>query len=154
MNNKAVIQTNDVQRMSAGTGLTHSEYNLAEKPVHFYQIWIYPNVAKLTPSYDQKTYSPENWKNAIFPVASGQNISDAVTIHTNATIYRAGIDKSKSLTFETTIKRRIFVYITSGKIKINSETIHQHDQARIDSNIPLQIDGIEDAEFILIDVPA
>jgi hypothetical protein len=74
MGNRAVIQAGDVQRMSVGTGLTHSEFNLAETPVHFYQIWILPDIPQLKPSYDPKQFDPSGWQNRLLPVASGQGI--------------------------------------------------------------------------------
>ena len=92
MGNKAVIKAGDVQRMSAGTGLTHSEFNLADKPVHFYQIWIFPDKAGLNPTYDQNSYEASDWKNRLLPVASGQDIQGAVTFHTDATIYRCALE--------------------------------------------------------------
>src|SRR5210317_1860784 len=69
MGNKSVIRKGDVQRMSAGTGLTHSEFNLADKPVHFYQIWILPDQRGLSPSYDQKRFDTGLVKNRVYPVA-------------------------------------------------------------------------------------
>ena len=85
MGNRTVIRAGDVQRMSAGTGLTHSEFNLARKPVHFHQIWIFPDTAGLRPSYDQKTFAPQARRNRLCPVASGQNLPRTVTFHTDAT---------------------------------------------------------------------
>ena len=154
MHNKGVIKTNDVQRMSAGTGLTHSEFNLADKPVHFYQIWIYPDRRGLTPSYDQKTYDPSNWKNKLFPVASGQNIPGTVTFFTDATIYRSDLDSGKLVTFEGTKGRRIFIYLTTGKLTINDEDLDEKYQARIDIDEPLRILAQRNSQFILIDVPS
>ncbi len=154
MGNKAVIKANDVQRMSAGTGLTHSEFNLAAKPVHFYQIWILPNKSGLAPTYDQRTYDPSNWKNRLFPVASGQSIRDAVTFHTDATIYRAGLDRGQTLSFEATKGRRVFVYLTGGKLSVNGHRVDENGQARIDTEESLRFEAYEDAEFILIDVPS
>ena len=154
MGNKTVIRCGDVQRMSAGTGLTHSEFNLAEKPVHFYQIWIFPDQAKLTPSYDQRNFKPEQWKNCLLPVASGQNISNAVTFFTDATIYRSTLDAGKKVSFEKTAGRRIFIYLTSGQLSVNDSSLTAHDQARIDEDIPLVIKAKKSSEFILIDVPS
>ena len=88
MGNNAVIRTGDVQRMSAGTGLTHSEFNLASQPVHFYQIWIFPDEAGLRPTYDQKSFHPDAWRNRLLPLASGQHLPGTVSFHTDATIYR------------------------------------------------------------------
>jgi len=154
MGNKAVIRAGDVQRMSAGKGLTHSEFNLAEKPVHFYQIWILPDQKDLDPSYDQKSFAAESWHNALLPVASGQGIEGAVTFHTAATIYRSSLDKGLDVTHSATTGRRIFVYVTKGQMDANGTAVSEKDQARIDIDEPLKLTAREPAEFILIDVPS
>jgi len=154
MGNKAVIRAGDVQRMSAGTGLTHSEFNLAEKPVHFYQIWIFPDESNLRPTYDQKTFTADQWMNQLLPVASGQSIAETVTFHTDATIYRCALELGKTVTHKTTAGRRIFVYVTEGQIKANGNAIRTNDQVRIDIEEPLIIEAEQDAELILIDVPS
>jgi len=154
MGNKAVIKAGDVQRMSAGTGLTHSEFNLASGPVHFYQIWIFPDISGLKPTYDQRFYQPEQWKNRLLPVASGQNMPDTVTFHTDATIYRADLDAGKSLAFEQTSGRRVFLYVTKGGLQVNGQPVREKDQARIDVDEPLSLKAVENSELILIDVPS
>ena len=154
MGNKSVIQKGDVQRMSAGTGLTHSEFNLSDEPVHFYQIWIFPDERGLSPSYDQKRFDVVSWKNNLYPVASGQDIPNTVTFHTNATIYLAHLDEGKDLNYKTTQSRRIFVYVTSGEININSQKLSENDQARIDLEDIVQIKSLKPSSLILIDVPS
>ena len=154
MGNKSVIQKGDVQRMSAGTGLTHSEYNLADKLVHFYQIWIFPDERGLSPSYDQKRFDGTSWKNVLLPVASGQGIPDTVNFHTNATIYLADLDSGKDVKFKATKSRRVFVYVTTGELKINGQQLREKDQARIDLEDNIHIEAIKSASFILIDVPS
>ncbi len=154
MGNKAVIRPGDVQRMSAGTGLTHSEFNLADGPVHFYQIWIFPDERGLEPTYDQRTYTPAAWKNTLLPVASGQDFEGVVTFHTDATIYRCDLDAGKRVTFGRTAGRRIFVYLTDGQLTLNGQTVEKNDQGRIDIDEPLEIGATRDAAFILIDVPS
>jgi redox-sensitive bicupin YhaK (pirin superfamily) len=154
MGNKSVIKEGDVQSMSAGTGLTHSEYNLADEPVHFYQIWIYPDKSELKPSYDQRRYSPSEWKNKIFPVASGQKMPDTVTFHTDGTIYRGNFDRDLTFDFTTHNYRRIFLYITEGYLEINNVKLGSRDQARIDLEEILSFKFYENTEFILIDVPS
>ncbi|SLM32352.1 putative Quercetin 2,3-dioxygenase [Desulfamplus magnetovallimortis] len=154
MGNETVIKAGDVQRMSAGTGLTHSEYNLAEIPVHFYQIWIYPDEAGLAPSYDQKRFDTQEWHNKLFPVASGQKIPGAVTFHSNATIYRCKLDKGKDVIHKFTDGRRIFLYLTEGCILANDKMLVSKDQARIDIENQLIVNAQEDSDFILIDVPS
>ena len=154
MGNKTVIRVGDVQRMSAGIGLTHSEFNLADRPVHFYQIWIYPDEAGLKPTYDQKRYETDEWMNRLLPVASGQDIQGAVTFHTDATIYRCDLEPGKTVTHEATDGRRIFVYLTEGQVTANGETLRAKDQARIDIDEPLALKAQQHAELILIDVPS
>lgn len=154
MGNETVIRAGDVQRMSAGTGLTHSECNLANVPVHFYQIWVYPDVRGLTPSYDQKHYDPASWKNQLVPVASGQDKLGTVTFHTDATIYRADLEKGKTIDFNTDLSRRIFVYVTEGDANINGKPVASNDQARIDLETGIRIDASNPTSLILIDVPS
>jgi len=154
MGNTAVIRPGDIQRMSAGTGITHSEFNSAAKAVHFYQIWIYPNVKGLKPSYDQKHFHPSAWRNRLLPVASGQGLPDTVTFHTDATIYMSQLDSGKTTGFETTKDRNIFIYLTAGCLEINAKLLNENDQARIVSESNLDIAAREDAGFILIDVPS
>ncbi|KPK44294.1 MAG: hypothetical protein AMJ65_03395 [Phycisphaerae bacterium SG8_4] len=154
MGNKSVIQRGDVQRMSAGTGLTHSEFNLASEPVHFYQIWILPDEKGLSPSYDQKRFDPVSWKNALCPVASGQDLPETVAFHTNATIYLADLDDGKDIQFKSDKSRRVFVYVTTGELKINGQKVRQQDQARIDLESVIRIEAAKPASLILIDVPS
>jgi quercetin 2,3-dioxygenase len=154
MGSKAVIKAGDVQRMSAGTGLTHSEFNLAEDPVHFYQIWIFPDEAGLEPTYDQKNYNAKEWKNRLLPVASGQNIERTVTFHTDATIYRCTLESGMEVNHKATEGRRIFIYLTEGQITANGEPLRGKDQARIDTDEPLALKAQQDSELILIDVPS
>ncbi len=154
MGNKSVIQKGDVQRMSAGTGLTHSEFNLADQPVHFYQIWIFPDERGLSPSYDQKRFDPAEWTNKMLPVASGQGLPDTVTFHTDATLYLADLEEGKDVTFETADSRRIFVYATTGALEINGQAIQEKDQARIDAESAVLIKALRPSSLILVDVPS
>jgi len=154
MGNKAVIRVGDVQRMSAGTGLTHSEFNLAEEPVHFFQIWIFPDKSGLKPTYDQKTHDPRQWKNRLFPVASGQGIPDTVTFHTDATIYRCDLDAKQEVIFEKTYGRRVFLYLLDGSLTVNGHKLASNDQARADIEEPLILKAAHNSDFVLIDVPS
>lgn len=154
MGNKTVIRAGDVQRMSAGTGLTHSEFNRADKPVHFYQVWVLPQTPRLVPSYDQRHFEPEQWANRLLPVASGQGLSEVVTFHTDATIYRCGLDEGKTVDLEGLRGRRIFVYLTEGRVVINGHVIEKNDQVRIDGDEPLRMKALIHAEMIVVDVPS
>jgi redox-sensitive bicupin YhaK (pirin superfamily) len=153
MGNRGVIKTNEVQRMSAGMGLTHSEYNLSDKPLHFYQIWIYPNKRGLDPSYDQKSFAPSEWKNRLLPLASGQGKPGTVILHTDATIYRADLDAGKTLEFKTESSRCLFIYLSDGKIVLGKKTVTSGDQVRIAQTPSLKLKSVEPSSLILIDVP-
>jgi redox-sensitive bicupin YhaK (pirin superfamily) len=153
MGNRTVIKAGDVQRMSAGTGLTHSEFNLAKEPVLFYQIWIEPGVRGLEPSYDQRSYEASAWRNRLFPVASGQSLPDAVTMHADATIYRAALDRSRSLEFEMAEGRKVFIYLTGGEMKLNGSTLTAKAQARAEAESRLELEAVADSNLVLIDVP-
>jgi quercetin 2,3-dioxygenase len=154
MGNRAVIRAGDVQRMSAGMGLTHSEYNLAKEPVHFYQIWIFPDERGLEPMYDQRRYDPEQWRNRLCPVASGQGLKDVVTFHTDATLYRAALEAGKTEEFKTGDTRRLYVYLTSGELQINRSQLGAGDQVRIDEVPELRLKARAACEFMLVDVPS
>lgn len=154
MGNKTVIKAGVVQRMSAGKGLTHSEFNLADHPVHFYQIWLFPDIKGLSPSYDQKTYDAQVWQNRLFPLASGQGLPDTVTFHTDATLYRCVLEPGKNVTHTCGTGRRIYIYLSEGCISINDQTLDSKDQARIDPEIPLEIKAKALSDLILIDVPS
>jgi len=149
---RGVIKTGDVQRMSAGKGIMHSEFNYGAEPVHLFQIWIRPDKPDLEPSYDQRTYPPGSFKNRLFAVASGQGIPDTVTFNTDATIYRSEPDSGKSLLHVSGIKRHVYIYLYKGKISVNGKKLESGDQARITETDRIEIESIEDSAFILIDV--
>lgn len=154
MGNKTVIKAGDVQRMSAGTGLTHSEFNLGEQPVHFHQIWIFPDERGLQPSYDQHHFEPEEWRNKLLPVASGQRKPNAVTFHTDATIFRCELDAGREVVHSTNGERRVFVYVTHGTLQFADEIAVPGEQIRIDFTAPLTFKARTQCQFILIDVPS
>jgi redox-sensitive bicupin YhaK (pirin superfamily) len=154
MGNRGVVSAGEVQRMSAGTGLTHSEFNLGDKPLSLYQIWIFPGTRGLEPSYDQKKFDPSLWAGKLYPVASGQGHEGAVTIHTDATIYRSTLDAGAAVEFTAGDDRKVFVYVTSGAVDISGVVANTKDQARIAEEAALAIRALDEAEFILIDIPA
>lgn len=154
MGNRTVIQAGDVQRMSAGTGLTHSEFNLGEEPVHFYQIWIFPDERGLKPTYDQRRFDLKMWQNRLHPVASGQGLKEVVTFHTDATIYRTTLDSGKTVEHGTDETRRNFVYVTEGQVKLNEVSLSTGDQGRVDEVSSLVLMAQAPTSLILIDVPS
>ncbi len=154
MGNEAVIGPGDVQRMSAGTGLTHSEINQGETPVHFFQIWIFPDERGLEPSYDQRHYDPEQWRDTLLPVASGRGVEGAATFHTEATIHRCALSAGRRIAHEATDGRRVFVYLDEGIASLEGHRLTAGDQARCDADGPLELTAERDSHLILIDVPS
>jgi redox-sensitive bicupin YhaK (pirin superfamily) len=112
---KAVIRAGDVQRMSAGTGIRHSEFNLGDVPAHFYQIWLYPDTRGVEPGYGQQSFAAADRTNRLLPVASGQGLPEVVTFHTDATIYLSELQAQHTLTHHTDGSRRVFIYMTEGR---------------------------------------
>ncbi|HSE98765.1 MAG TPA: pirin family protein [Blastocatellia bacterium] len=150
---RGVIAAGEVQRMSAGTGIAHSEFNLSDSPVHLYQIWIYPDEQGLKPGYEQRSFEGISRKNRLLPVASGQGLADTVTIHTDATIYMSEIEAGRSIGFETDPSRGTFIYVTGGSLSVNGERLEARDQARVTAEATIDLKAEEDASLILIDVP-
>jgi redox-sensitive bicupin YhaK (pirin superfamily) len=151
---KSVMRAGDVKRMSAGTGIRHSEFNLGEVPAHFYQIWIYPDTSGLPPSYDQKSFTGTVWTNRLVPVASGQGLPDVVTFHTDATLYLGSLEAHRSVTHDTNGTRRVFVYLTEGELVVDGARLSTKDQGRIDAEATLTLTAHKDTRFVLIDVPS
>ncbi len=153
MGNKTVIRAGDVQRMTAGTGVTHSEFNFENEPLHLYQIWIMPDTKGQKPSYEQKTTRIADLKNQIRAVASStSNGSDMVTLNTDASIYLSNPDAGQELRFENPRKRRLFLYVTDGSLELNGIGLRKNDQGRIEEEELLQIKAKDDARFIIVDV--
>jgi redox-sensitive bicupin YhaK (pirin superfamily) len=149
---EGTIREGDVQRMTAGTGVTHSEFNTGKIPTHLYQIWIIPESSGLEPSYEQRHYESSDWKNKLLPIASNQEELDAIPIHSDATIYRADFDRNHSQKFTYEAPRRVFIYLTNGILKINDNLLRTGDQARIEGESELNIIALEETQFILIDL--
>lgn len=153
MGNKTIISKNDVQRMTAGTGLQHSEWNHREKPVKFFQIWILPGQKGLQPSYDQKSYNPEVWQDKLYLLAAKNGDNGMVSLNTDANLYRSMLHRDHTISFQTNQDRNLFIYVIEGNIKVNGHTLHERYQARISDEDSLQISTDERSDFILIDTP-
>ncbi|MBI3872130.1 MAG: pirin family protein [candidate division Zixibacteria bacterium] len=153
MGNKTIIRSGDVQRMTAGTGIRHSEFNFGDEPLHLYQIWITPDRPRQTPSYDQKTIPLASLKNRLWAVASSQDYPDAVHLNTDATIYLGDFDAGHAHEFRNQKVRRLFVYLTSGQLEINGTLLGAGDQARMEGESLLKTKAQEACRFIVIDIP-
>lgn len=153
MGNQTKIRKNDVQRMTAGTGLQHSEQNSSDKPVQFFQIWIKPDKANLVPSYDQKAFTAKQWHNKLKLLASSKKGDDWVLLNTDASIYRAHLLDSDSISYETESDRNLFLYVIAGGGQVNGLRLDSRDQARITATPQLTIETDGAIDCLLIDIP-
>lgn len=153
MGHRTTVSAGEVQRMSAGTGVEHAEYNLGEEPLHLYQIWITPREASLPPSYEQQRFDPAGWQHRLQPLVSGQGLPETVSMHADGTIYRGVFSPGESFAHPAGSDQRVFIYVTSGTLGVNEATLATGDQARITDEAPLQCEAIDACELILIDVP-
>ncbi len=152
MGNSGVIKAGEVQYMSAGIGVMHSEVNNGDEQVHLYQIWIMPKSKNLQPSYGQKDFTGIKEKNILVPVVSDKQIGQAIQIQADATIYLSELEASKKIAYELQSGRGLFVYVTEGAIIINAAEFAAGDQARIVDEKEIQMIGKMDAKFVAIDV--
>lgn len=156
MGNIAVIKKGDIQVMSAGTGITHSEYNRNKnKEVKFLQIWVFPNKKNVTPRYDQISLNITDRLNKFQQILSPSPDDDGVWIHQDAWFHMATLEKNKSL--EYTIKRAqngAYIFLLSGSLIVNGIELKSRDGIGIwNTQEPLTFQASENAEILLMDVP-
>jgi redox-sensitive bicupin YhaK (pirin superfamily) len=145
-----------VQRMSAGTGIIHSEVNpSATEEVNFLQLWFLPEVNGLTPSYERTTFDAEKMKNALLPIVAKHPSSPEIAhIHQDVTIYLSDLEAGKELTFTQRDGRKIFLFVIEGELTLNGETtLHKRDSARIAETPSLFLASKQGARLMLIDLP-
>jgi redox-sensitive bicupin YhaK (pirin superfamily) len=155
MGRGATIQRNDVQRMSAGTGLMHSEANQSQKPVHLLQIWLLPDAEGLKPSYEDKTFAHEEKHNRLLLIASRDGRDGSTTINQNASVYASVLDSGKSVEAQLEPGRHAWVQLISGQLNVNGTKLEKGDGAAISGETALRIgstSGNGAAEFILFDL--
>jgi redox-sensitive bicupin YhaK (pirin superfamily) len=152
MGNTSRIKPGDVQRMSAGTGVTHSEFNaLKDKDTHLLQIWIFPEKKGLTPGYEQKNYSDAEKKNAWKLVASPTGEADSVTIHQNARIFISAPDAGKKMDYAAASGRGVWLQVARGSADVNGRILKQGDGAAIEGEA-VKIEAKEKSELVLFDL--
>lgn len=153
---KEVVRPGEIQRMSAGTGIVHSEMNPSQtEEVNFLQLWFLPAEQGLTPSYEQKAYDVSKRKNILLPVVSNQPLAEHVVhIHQDLTMYLSDLEANRSLTFEQASDRYTYVFVIEGTLRLNGDSLlSKRDAARITDITKLEIETSEGAAFMLIDLP-
>jgi redox-sensitive bicupin YhaK (pirin superfamily) len=153
MGNGSVIKPGDVQRMSAGTGVRHSEANGSEtESVHLLQIWIMPAEQGIAPGYEQKKFDDEEKRGRLRLVASRDAREGSVTIHQDADVYAALLDPAQSVTHELAAGRGAWLQVARGAVELNGQSLTQGDGAAIEDESRLRIVGTEAAEVLLFDL--
>lgn len=151
MGNIVTLKENDVQRMTAGTGVYHSEWNKSDSPVAFFQIWILPDAKGDSPSYDQKNFDPQSWQNRLKLLASQGSSASGVTLNTDAELYRARLDAGIKLDYSPKKSRAQFLYVIEGEIEINNHMCKARDQLRVSKESHLNLKAASEAEILLVD---
>ena len=155
MGNGSVIRPGDVQVMSAGTGVHHSEFNPSDKEAaSLFQLWIFPKENGIKPRYDQKTFDSAERKNKIQLVASGFNKGGELYIHQDAALSLADLDANKTLVYPVSRKENgVYIMVIEGAVTIEGETLNKRDAIGISDTEIISISASNDAKLLLIDVP-
>jgi len=153
MGNGSVIRPGDVQRMTAGTGVSHSEFNPSEvEPVHLLQIWILPETNGLPPSYEEKHFSDEERRDRLRLIASQDGRDGSVTIHQDARLYATVLEAGKALVHALSEDRYAWLQVARGTIRLNEMELKQGDGAAVRKESELRISAHDQAELLLFDL--
>lgn len=155
MGNGSVIQTGDVQVMSAGSGVMHSEFNPSpDKSASLFQLWIFPKEKGIKPRYDQKSFDASERKNKIQTVASGFKTIGDLYIHQDASISLASIEAGNTINYSLNAdKNGVYVMVVNGTVEIDGETLNKRDAIGLTDVNKFDISGSSDSELLLIEVP-
>lgn len=154
MGNGSVIEYGHVQRMSAGSGVQHSEFNHSHaEPVHFLQIWIAPNVTGIEPGYEEKYFDPASKQGQWRLIASPDGQDGSVLIHQDARIYASILGSKDTLEYTWPESRCGYLHIARGTVTVNDQTLHAGDALKIVNEPRIIVSGASDAEVLLFDLP-
>lgn len=149
----SVIKPGDVQRMSAGTGIRHSEFNASKTdPVHLLQIWIMPEKKGLTPAYEQKSFPTAETHGRLRLVGSRDGREGSVTIHQDVNLYTSILGAGDAVAHDIAPSRGGWVQVARGSVKLNGEPLNAGDGVAITSSGTLRLEGVGDAEILLFDM--
>jgi redox-sensitive bicupin YhaK (pirin superfamily) len=153
MGNVKGIPPGDVQRMSAGTGVQHSEFNHAEgETTHFFQIWIEPSKTGIPPGYEQKTFSSAGKQGTLRLLASPDSADGSVKIHADAKLYTGLFEADQSATLELARQRKAYVHLMRGKLSVNGQALSAGDAALLEGETRVDLTQGEGAEVLVFDL--
>ncbi|MGH7986623.1 MAG: pirin family protein [Candidatus Binataceae bacterium] len=153
MGNGSIIRPGEVQRMSAGTGITHSEFNpSSDEALHLLQIWILPARQGLKPSYEQRPFNPDELRGRLRLVGSPERRDDAVTIHQDARMYAGILAAGASTEFEIARGRKVYLQVARGGVSVNAQALEEGDGASFEHERQLELRASTEAELLLFDL--
>jgi hypothetical protein len=153
MGNGSVIRPGDVQYMSAGTGVAHSEFNASDtEPVHLYQIWMFPDKKNYTPVYGQKHFSETEKRNQLRLVVSRDGRDGSVKIRQDNELYATVLGAGETVAHELKPERYAYVQVARGSVQLNGKKLETGDGAAISGEKSLELTGVTDAEVLLFDL--
>ena len=151
---RGVIEAGEVQRMTAGTGVAHSEYNASPTaPVHFLQVWFIPNRRGLTPGYEQRRFGEEQRRNVLLPVASGGKGGADVFLNQDVTMYTSRLLAGREVAHTLAPARGAYVFVVDGAVRVNGVKLATGDAAKVSEEAQVTIAADGDTELVLFDVP-
>jgi redox-sensitive bicupin YhaK (pirin superfamily) len=154
MGNGSVIRPGDVQRMSAGTGVRHSEYNPSDtEPVHFLQIWLQPNKPGVESSYAQQYFSEAERRGKLLLLVSPDGRDGSISAHQDALLYGTLLEAGEALEYNLASDRRVWVHVARGAVTINGVALVEGDGVRIEHESVILAEGRDSAEMLLFDLP-
>jgi quercetin 2,3-dioxygenase len=149
----SVIRPGDMQRMSAGTGVSHSEFNASRtEPTHFLQIWILPEVEGLKPGYEQREFSEAERSGNLRLIASRTGSDGSVTVHQDVRVYDALLARGEQVEYQLERNRHAWIQVVKGSIEVADSSLEQSDGAAISDEVLLSIRAKTDAEILLFDL--
>jgi len=155
MGNGSVIRPGDVQRMSAGTGVRHSEYNhAADQTTHFLQIWIMPNQQGIEPGYEEKTFDAADKRGRLRLVGSPDGADGSVVIHQDVRLFAGLIDGDETATLALRPGRQAYVHVARGRVTVNGQPLESGDAAKLIGEDAVSLEKGADAEVLVFDLPA
>jgi quercetin 2,3-dioxygenase len=153
MGNGEVLRPGEFQRMSAGTGITHSEFNPSKtEPVHLYQIWLLPASKGITPSYEQRAFSDDEMTGRLRVVASPDAENGSLKIHQDARIYLSKLPAGSAVTYDLSAERSAWLQVLRGKVSLNGQRLDTGDGVGVEAEVKLTIQAEGDAEIMLFDL--
>lgn len=150
--NGGIIRPGDVQKMSAGRGVTHSEMNPEKAPVHFLQIWLMPTERGIAPSYDQKTFADADKRGKLRVVASPDGRDGSIVIHADAVLHAGLFDAGETSTLELATGRHAWIHVARGTVKVNGQEVSDGDGVALSNEDKVSIEGVANGEVLVFDL--